>query len=217
MNTVKTNTSLLIIEDDPQLSSNMELILKMEGFQVMVAADGLSGLAMIRTKKPDLILCDILLPGLDGYFVFETIKNNPLLAKIPFLFVSALDEPPQVRKGMLIGADDYITKPFAAEDLVAAVATRLERFAAIRPPSPNKRGEGTSEQKARLRSITRREREILLLVATGLTSREIADTLCISKKTVDVHRSRLMKKLDAANAVALASWAKVAEQLDADD
>ena len=76
MNTVKTNTSLLIIADDPQLSSNMELILKMEGFQVMVAADGLSGLAMIRTKKPDLILCDILLPGLDGYFVFETIKNN---------------------------------------------------------------------------------------------------------------------------------------------
>ena len=208
----RTKNSILIIEDDSQLGSNMALILRMEGFEVRVAADGFSGLTLIRKKRPDLILCDILMPGMDGYAFHEAVHSLPHLARIPFLFVSALNEPAQVRKGMLAGADDYLTKPFSAEDLLAAVSARLQRFATLRS-TPKARG-ATTEQVARLRQITRREREILLLVARGGTSREIAEGLFISTKTIEVHRARLMKKLGAANAASLAFWAALAEQVD---
>ncbi len=209
----KAKASLLIIEDDADLRANMALILKMEGFKVKVAKDGPAGLAMIRRVKPDLILCDILMPGLDGYSVMETVKHDPFLAKIPFLFVSALNDRGQVRNGMILGADDYLTKPFSADELLAAIKARLQRFAALYPAPVAAAKESAVEQGDRLGRLTRREREILLLVGGGLSSKEIARTLFISKKTVDVHRSRLMKKLGAANAVSLVSWARMIEQL----
>jgi DNA-binding NarL/FixJ family response regulator len=203
--------SILIVEDDALLSNNMALILKMEGYEVRVAADGLAGLALIRKKRPDLILCDILMPGMDGFTFHEAVSAFSHLAKIPFLFISALNEPAQIRKGMNAGADDYLTKPFTAQELHAAVTTRLQRFAALRTVSKSRNL--TEEQMARLRQITPREREILALVAKGGTSREIAEILFISFKTVEVHRARLMKKLGTANAAALASWAGLAEQM----
>jgi len=204
--------SILIIEDDDQLSANMALILTMEGYQVRVAGDGATGLTMMTRKKPDIILCDILLPEMDGYEVFKRIKSNPLLAKIPFLFISALNERHQIRCGMMHGADDYLGKPFSSEELLAAVTTRLEQFAAMFPAHPGKPLGAAADHEAQLARLTRREREILLLVADGLTSREIASTLYISHRTVEVHRAKLMNKLDAANAIALASWAEVLKQ-----
>lgn len=210
----KAQRTLLIIEDDPLLSGNMALILEMEGFEVRVAADGPTGLEMIRKKQPDLILCDILMPGMDGFTFHEAVRNLPHLARIPFVFVSALDDRSHVRQGMLAGADDYLTKPFTAEELLATVAARLQRFETLRQ-QPRARGRLTAEQTARLAQITPREREILLLVAKGITSREIAAILFISSKTVDVHRARLMSKLGAANAASLAFWAGLAEQADA--
>lgn len=207
-----TKPSLLIVEDDTQLANNMALILKMEGFDVRVASDGLAGLAMLRHKRPDLILCDILMPEMDGYAFRETVQNMPLTAKIPFVFLSALTEPEEVRKGMLAGADDYLPKPCSAEDLVAAVNARLKRFNVIRQPH-KKRARVTAEQRRRLLQVTPREREILLLVAQGATSKQIAQQLFISFKTVEVHRLHLMRKLGVANAAALSFWAGLAEQM----
>jgi DNA-binding NarL/FixJ family response regulator len=209
----KTKISLLIVEDDIRLSSNMALILEMEGFAVRVAADGPTGLAMIRKKEPDLILCDILMPKMDGFSFREAVISLPNLAHVPFIFVSALDGPAQIRQGMLAGADDYLTKPFSAGELLAAVTARLKRFDTIRTvQKPRGMSNASSEELARLRQITPREREILLLVAKGFTSKEIATTLFISQKTVEVHRTRLMRKLKAANAVSLAYWAGLADQ-----
>jgi DNA-binding NarL/FixJ family response regulator len=202
--------SLLIVEDDVLLSNNMALILKLEGYEVRVAADGLAGLALIRKKRPDLILCDILMPGMDGFAFHEAVNSFTHLTRIPFLFISALNEPAQIRRGMNAGADDYLTKPFSADELLAAITARLQRFANLRPVM--KSNGLTGEQMARLRQITPREREVLALVVKGGTSREIAETLSISFKTVEVHRARLMKKLGVANAAALAFWAALAEQ-----
>lgn len=210
----KTKTSLLIVEDDIRLSSNMALILEMEGFDVRVAADGPAGLALIRKKLPDLILCDILMPEMDGFSFHEAVINLPNLAHTPFIFVSALDGPAQIRQGMLAGADDYLTKPFSAGELLAAVTARLKRFDTIRTgQKPRGKTTAAADELARLRQITPREREILLLVAKGLTSKEIATTLFISQKTVEVHRTRLMRKLNAVNAVSLVYWAGLADQV----
>ena len=204
--------SLLIVEDDTELANNMALILKMEGFDVRVASDGRTGLAMLSHKRPDLILCDILMPEMDGYAFREAVQNMPVISKTPFLFISALTEPGEVRKGMLVGADDYLPKPCSAEDLVAAVNARLKRFTIIRPPQ-KKRGRLTAEQRRRLLQTTPREREILHCVAQGATSKEIAQQLFISHKTVEVHRLHLMRKLGVTNAASLSFWAGLAEQL----
>lgn len=203
--------SILIIEDEPALCCNIELILRMEGFDTRTAADGLSGLARISEKRPDLILCDILMPGMDGHTLLNQLKSEAELADIPFIFVTALGERSDVRRGMSSGADDYLTKPFTAEELVAAITGRLHRLETIRLFST--RATFREEHAILRQRISARELEILLLVGNGATSREIADRLGISLRTVEVHRSNLMDKLGAANAAILARWAVIAEQM----
>lgn len=200
--------SILIIEDDPSLSCNMELILRMEGFDVRTAADGVSGLARISEKRPDLILCDIIMPEMDGHALLSMLKNDASLADIPFIFVTALGDRSDVRRGMSSGADDYLSKPFTAEELVAAVTGRLHRLETIRLHSA--KATFREEHDILRQRISPREREVLLLVGSGATSREIADILGISLRTVEVHRSNLMDKLGAANAAMLARWAVIA-------
>jgi DNA-binding NarL/FixJ family response regulator len=204
--------SILIIEDDPSICSNMELILQMEGFGVRTACDVISGIAMMREKRPDLILCDIMIPEMDGHTFLEFLKGETSFADIPFIFVTALGERADVRRGMSAGADDYLTKPFSAEELIAAVTGRLHRLEAIRL-------HGTiaayKEELAFLRqNISAREQEVLLLVGRGATSRDIGERLGISLRTVEVHRSNLMRKLGATNAAILARWAIIAEQME---
>lgn len=203
--------SILIIEDDHSLCSNMELILQMEGFDVRTAGDGLSGLTMVCEKRPDLILCDIMMPAMDGHILLEALKNEDMHADIPFIFVTALGDRADIRRGMSAGADDYLTKPFSAEELVAAVSGRLQRLEAIRLRSHKSAFQ--KEHAILLRQISAREREVLLLVGRGISSKVIADLLGISLRTVEVHRSNLMRKLDATNAAILARWAVIAEQM----
>jgi DNA-binding NarL/FixJ family response regulator len=204
--------SILIIEDDPSYICMMEVLLQMEGFAVRTAPDGQVGLAMIRVRKPDLILCDIMMPDMDGHRVLETLRAEKALADVPFIFVTAMGERTDVRRGMSAGADDYLPKPFSAEELLAAVTGRIRRHELIIQERSN--SVFLTEQAIIRNNITRREREILLLVGKGATSREIAELLGISLKTVEVHRANLMNKLDASNAAALARWAVIAEQMD---
>lgn len=206
--------AIQIIEDDATLRNNMELILQMEGFEARSAADGTAGIAMIREKRPDLILCDILMPAMDGHEVLETLKQISDYADIPFIFVTALDDRVAVRRGMSAGADDYLTKPFSAEELVTAVTGRLQRIKAIRQHDGN---QTFQREYAHLRKhVTARELEVLLLVGQGYTSKQIATSLGIRHNTVEVHRANLMRKLDSPNSANLARWAMIAEQMSAD-
>lgn len=203
--------AILIIEDDPSYRSMMEMVLQMEGFEVRSAPDGETGIASLRERHPDLILCDIMMPGLDGHAVLDALKSDKSLANIPFIFVTALAERCDVRRGMSEGADDYLPKPFSAEELLEAVSGRLRRHEML---NPQHRSSAFHEEKVMLRSkTTKREREILLLVGQGITSREIAERLGVSLRTIEVHRANLMNKLDATNAASLARWALISEML----
>jgi DNA-binding NarL/FixJ family response regulator len=201
--------SILIIEDDAALCSNMELILKMEGFTVYTAGDGASGLDSIMSRRPDLILCDIMMPEMDGHMLLNELKISGAYSDIPFIFVTALGERSDVRRGMSSGADDYLSKPFTAEELVSAVTGRLRRLETMRVRDT--RDEFTAERNLIRQSISVRELEVLLLVGKGATSKDIADQLGISLRTVEVHRSNLMTKLRVNNAAMLARWAIIAE------
>ena len=117
--------TILIIEDEESIRTTLTDRLTMEGFLVQTATNGEEGLRQVKERPPDLILCDIMMPGLDGYEVVRRLQANERTASIPFIFLSAKADPPQVRAGMALGADDYLCKPVSKSDLLAAIRTRL--------------------------------------------------------------------------------------------
>ncbi len=118
---------ILIIEDDQTVRENLNDILTSEYYEVITANNGKSGLQLAFDNIPDLILCDLLMPEMNGYEVIHYVKQNPATRDIPFIFLTAKVDLTDIRKGMETGADDYITKPFSVKDLVTAVKIRLER------------------------------------------------------------------------------------------
>lgn len=118
---------ILLIEDEPWIRENVDTLLTLKGYHVVTAPTGREGLIQAMLNLPDLILCDIRMPEMDGYQVLEAIRNNRSLAAIPFIFLTAKTEETDVRKGMVLGADDYLTKPFTLESLLLAIESRLRR------------------------------------------------------------------------------------------
>lgn len=119
--------TILVIEDNAEMRGNIAEILELAPYQVVQAIDGKEGVALARQTRPDLILCDIMMPELDGYGVLHILGNDPLLADTPFLFLSAKAEAADFRFGMNLGADDYLTKPFDDLSLLNAVELRLRK------------------------------------------------------------------------------------------
>lgn len=119
--------NLLVIEDDNELRTNIYDLFSTEGYKVECAEDGMKGLESVRKNIPDLILCDLMMPNMDGYNLLEEIKKQPETAEIPIIFLTAKTEEKYFRKGMRLGADDYIFKPFDLDDLLGSVKRRLEK------------------------------------------------------------------------------------------
>ncbi len=118
---------ILIIEDNKNMRENIVEILNLANYEVLAADNGKDGVKLAKEKKPDLIICDIMMPELDGYEVLYLLSQNASTAEIPFIFLTAKTEKTDIRKGMSMGADDYITKPFDGMDLLAAVEMRLKK------------------------------------------------------------------------------------------
>ena len=118
---------ILIIEDEPQMRDNIAEILQLSDYEVLKAGDGVSGVEMALTAKPDVIICDITMPGLDGYEVLYSMHSHPNTSGIPFIFLTAATEKEQIRKAMTSGADDYLTKPFEGIELLRAVESCLKK------------------------------------------------------------------------------------------
>src|SRR6266581_2023201 len=125
-------TKILIIEDEPGIRRGLVLTLKSEGYDVTEAENGRAGLEAAGNELPDLVLCDITMPEMDGYAVVEQMRRIPALASTPFIFLTARSEHADVRKGMALGADDYLSKPFTRAELIEAVTVRLKKVAVWR-------------------------------------------------------------------------------------
>jgi signal transduction histidine kinase len=122
-------TRILVIEDETVLRENILEWLTFEGYEAVGAADGIDGVNEAIRFQPDLIVCDIMMPRLDGYGVLADLQNNSTTHLTPFIFLTARAMPDDLRTGMALGADDYITKPFERTDLLRAIAARLEKKA----------------------------------------------------------------------------------------
>lgn len=118
---------ILLVEDDTSLRENMEELLDLSGYLVVTASNGKKAVELAKEEIPDLVLCDIMMPEMDGYEVLESLSSCKETCRIPFVFVSAKTEHQEVRKGMELGADDYLTKPFEEEELLNAISSRLEK------------------------------------------------------------------------------------------
>jgi len=124
---------ILVVEDMESVVKLLRMLLEREGFEVTVAQDGLEALEAVRRDKPDLVLLDLLLPELDGLEVCRRIRHDPLTAHVPIIILSGKDEVADKVIGLEIGADDYITKPFEANELIARIKGRLRRAAPTDP------------------------------------------------------------------------------------
>ena len=122
---------ILIIEDETQVRENIKQILEFSDFEVVSAAEGASGLKLAKAHAPDLIICDIMMPGLDGYSVLKALRQETATETIPVIFLTAKADRCDLRQGMELGADDYLTKPFGNSELIRAVETRLTRQSII--------------------------------------------------------------------------------------
>jgi len=120
---------IFVVEDDEKIVKNIKFILELHNYDVITTSNGKEALkALSKTKIiPDIILCDILMPEMNGYDFFQEVSNNPLWSHIPFIFVSALSAPEDVRFGKMLGVDDYLIKPFDENDLIAIISGKLSR------------------------------------------------------------------------------------------
>ena len=182
---------ILIAEDDPAAAELVKSLLEAAGFRVAAAATGIEAVTAARRTRPSLVVLDVNLPGVSGYEVCRSLREQ-YGPELPIIFLSGdrIESYDRVA-GLLIGGDDYIVKPFAPDELLARVRGLIGRRRSIR-----------------LRSdLTEREREVLQLLAEGLAQTDIADRLVISKKTVGTHIERILAKLgmhSRAEAVAFA-------------
>ncbi|MDR6301567.1 response regulator [Mesonia maritima] len=139
--------TILLIEDDAVLRENTAEILELSNYKVLTAPNGRIGIEKALQENPHIIVCDIMMPEVDGYGVLEALSKNKKTQHIPFVFLSAKTEHKEIRKGMNMGADDYLTKPFDEEELISAVESRLAKAKILaennakKNPAANQEGE----------------------------------------------------------------------------
>ncbi|MCZ8254328.1 MAG: response regulator, partial [Polaromonas sp.] len=125
-------TLILIVEDDDAIRNNIVRLLKLEGFETAAAPDGRQGLEQARASKPDLIISDVGMPGMNGFELLAALRADRALANTPFMLLTALDDRESMRRGMTAGADDYLSKPFSRAELLDAVSAQLKKKARVR-------------------------------------------------------------------------------------
>ncbi len=189
-------TKILIIEDDFEVRTNLAEALRMQHYEPLMAANGRKGIEMAKNEMPALILCDVTMPDLDGHAVLNALRNDPKTARIPFVFLTGKSKRSEVRAGMDQGADDYLVKPVRLDELLSAIAARLDRHA---QHQVRFKAEFTSPEPLQALGLSPREAEILLWTAQGKTNAEVGVILNISPATAKKHLENIYAKLGVEN------------------
>ena len=184
---------ILVIEDEPEMRRNLLTILRLEKFEPVGAENGKAGIALAKSTKPDLILCDVMMPEIDGFGVLKALRADAATASIPFIFLTAKGEKIDVRSGMNLGADDYLTKPVDKTDLLSAITSRFTRQQ--QQVRTDFRPNFDSFEPLCVLGLTPRVAEVLLWVAQGKTNSDVASILGVSESTVKKHVQEIFEKL----------------------
>jgi DNA-binding NarL/FixJ family response regulator len=184
---------ILVIEDEPEMRRNITQLLRYHEYEPLAAANGREGVEVARREMPDLILCDVMMPELDGYGVLQALHGDARLARTPFIFLTAKGEKNDLRSGMNLGADDYLTKPVAHADLLRAIETRLRR--SEQQVKREFKPDFSSAGPLLALGLTPRAAEALLWLSQGKTNGDIATILGISESTVKKYVQEMFEKL----------------------
>jgi len=163
--------NILVVEDHEPLLSAIRTVLESEGFTVLTATDGVQALQLMEETPPDLIVADIMMPRMDGYAFYETVRARSRWVPIPFIFLTAKAKEEDILKGKTLGAEDYITKPFELQELLVAIRARLERAEAIREATTME----FEELKQQIVTILSHELRTPLTYIQGYTSLALED------------------------------------------
>src|SRR5262249_18933567 len=184
---------ILVIEDEPEMRRNITALLRFHNYEPVAAENGRVGVEAARREKPDLVLCDVMMPELDGYGVLQALQRDAALSRIPFIFLTAKGEKDDLRSGMNLGADDYLTKPVANADLVHAIEARLRR-SENQVKREFKPDFSSTEPLVKL-GLRPRAAEALLWLAQGKTNSDIATILGVTESTIKKHVQEMFEKL----------------------
>jgi DNA-binding NarL/FixJ family response regulator len=205
-NGVRDNKQLLLIDDDPNLILLVKDYLEFRGYEVITAENGREALEILEQEVPDMIICDVMMPEMDGYAFVEQVRQEPRTSWIPVLFLSAKGQSQDRVKGLITGADVYMVKPFEPEELVAQVESSLKQANRLIHHS------GGAEAGPKIQvpfdvELTPTELKVVQYVARGLANREIAEQMNVSQRTIESHVSNMLGKTGLHNRTELARWA----------
>lgn len=199
---------LLLIDDDPNLILLVKDYLEFRGYEVITAENGQEALDMLQKESPDMIICDVMMPQMDGYSLVEHVRKDPRTSWIPVLFLSAKGQSQDRVKGLNTGADVYMVKPFEPEELVAQVESSLKQASRlIQRQDKGSEGGGPKIQVPFDVELTPTELRVVQFVARGMANREIAEELNVSQRTIESHVSNMLGKTGLHNRTELARWA----------
>ncbi len=199
---------LLLIDDDPNLILLVKDYLEFRGYKVITAENGREALEVLEQETPDMIICDVMMPEMDGYSLVKAIREDPKTSWIPVLFLSAKGQSQDRVKGLNIGADVYMVKPFEPEELVAQVESSLKQASRLIQHKDSKGGDNSPKIQVPFDvELTPTEMRVVQFVARGMANREIAEELNVSQRTIESHVSNMLGKTGLHNRTELARWA----------
>lgn len=203
---------ILLIEEDPVITREVKKLLHLDNYQVYTTAYAAEGIKMSRQYKPDLIICNINLRDESGYHFLIALRNDLKLKHIPFIFINGKDSKDDIRMGMNLGADDYLTAPFKSKELLLSVKSRLDRFDIFNTSMPHETKHTTIISVPVIpqeinNKLSKTEFKIITMIAEGMSTKEIAGSLNISLKTVENHRHNISKKLNLSGHNSLVRYA----------
>jgi DNA-binding NarL/FixJ family response regulator len=203
----KDRKRLLLIDDDPNLILLVKDYLEFRGYEVLTADNGKEALNLLAQNLPDMIICDIMMPEMDGYALIENVRKDPRTSWIPVLFLSARGQSQDRIKGLNLGADVYMVKPFEPEELVAQVESSLKQTNRLLLHTDGIGDDNSPIQVPATVELTPTELKVVQLVARGLANREIALQMNVSQRTIESHVSNMLGKTGLSNRTELARWA----------
>jgi DNA-binding NarL/FixJ family response regulator len=203
----KDRKRLLLIDDDPNLILLVKDYLEFRGYEVLTADNGKEALNLLSQNLPDMIICDIMMPEMDGYALIENVRQDQRTSWIPVLFLSARGQSQDRIKGLNLGADVYLVKPFEPEELVAQVESSLRQTNRLLLYNDGIGDDSSPIQVPATVELTPTELKVVQLVARGLANREIALQMNVSQRTIESHVSNMLGKTGLSNRTELARWA----------
>lgn len=206
-NSSKDSKKLLLIDDDPNLILLVKDYLEFQGYDVVTAENGRDALEILEQQVPDMIICDIMMPEMDGYALVEKVRQDVRTNWIPVMFLSAKGQSQDRVKGLNTGADVYMVKPFEPEELVAQVESSLKQAKRLMKQNTKAANEAPKIQVPQNVELTPTELRVVQLVAQGMANREIAEKLNVSQRTIESHVSNMLNKTNLNNRTELARWA----------